>query len=292
MTELLSRLAVTLVGLAVVATLVAMVGAPSQVEAQQEMVEFEVVTFGIETGTISPTGEKDGSTDFEVQWFADFTGVASWALRGPHGELAFSSELAGSNREQGGSELTFASQPNHPYDPDTYPGETLDSFLERFPEGEYVFTGLTKDGAALESIAHLTHHLPAHPEVRVHVSENGVRFSWKPVTGCFDETPCDAVNIVEYSVKVEEDDIEREDFVDGGFTNGASRYQEIHYLPDIVCGERRCKVDIGGDFFVPGNTYGWQVFAIEQSGNSTYRADTFVFPDDEVGKTSTGVPPR
>ncbi|MDH3683913.1 MAG: hypothetical protein OEV40_28655 [Acidimicrobiia bacterium] len=271
----------TFVAAVAIVPLTATIGATSTASAQGEVLEFDLATIGIETGTISPEGEKTDSTDFEIQWFVDYTGAVTWEIQGPNGDQQFTSELAGSAQEQGGSEVTFASQPNHPYDPETYPGETLESFLGRFPEGEYVFTGVTSDGSRVRSTAHLTHDIPAHPEVAVEVDDDEVSFSWRPVTDCFDDVSCDGVEVVEYSVKIEEDDVERDNFVDGGFTNGASRYQEGHYLPEIICDDRRCEVELGTDFFVPGNSYGWQVFAIEESGNSTYRADTFVFPEDE-----------
>lgn len=270
----------SMAGMAIVA-LGATMAMTSRVSAQQEVLEFDLATIGIETGTISPTGEKNDSTDFEIQWFADHTGATSWEIHGPNGDRLFTSELAAGAREQGGSELAFASQPNHPYDPENFPGETLESFLGRYPAGEYVFSGVTRDGAHVRSTAHLTHDIPAHPKVRVDVDDDEVTFSWRPVVDCFDDVACDEVEVVEYSVKIEEEDVERDGFIDGGFTNGTSRYQEAHYLPEIVCNHRRCKVELGAEFFVPGNTYGWQVFAIEESGNSTYRADTFTFPEED-----------
>lgn len=124
----------------------------------------------------------------------------------------------------------------------------MESFLERFPEGDYVFAGTTLDGRRLRSTAQLTHDLPAHPKVRVKFDDDEVNLTWRPVTDCFDAVPCDSVDVVEYSVKIEEEDVEREDFVDGGFTNGTARYQEAHYLPDAVCNRRRCKVTMTTDF--------------------------------------------
>ena len=257
-------------------------GAAPQASGQQEIEEFEVATIGIETGSLSPRGEKTGGTDFEVQWFADYTGVVSWEIQGPTGEPVFSSALSASLQEQAASELTFASRPNHPYDPVTYPGETLESFFERFPEGDYTFTGTTFDGVDLRSTATLTHDLPAHPRVRVRLDDDDVTLRWRRVDDCFDEVSCDSVDVVEYSVKVEEEEVERDDFIDGGFTNGTARYQEAHYLPDSVCNRRRCEITMGTEFFVPGNTYTWQVFAIEASGNSTYQDGTFVFDGHET----------
>ena len=167
-----------------------------------------------------------------------------------------------------------------------YPGETLESFLERFPAGTYSFTGDTKDGNRLESSAHLTHVIPAHPEVEVEIKEGNVSFSWQAVTDCFEDVPCQGVEIAEYSVKVEleEGGIFREDtFDDGGFTNGASRYLEGHYVPAAICHDGFCEVDLSSDFFIEGDVYGWQVFAIEKSGNSTYRESELTFVPEPSG---------
>ena len=264
----------TLTGGAVAALLVTsavVAGSGSNAAAQAEIEAFDVATIGIETGSLAPDGSRSASTDFEIQWFADYTGVVSWKVEDPAGNTVFDGALAGNAAEQAASELTFASRPNHPYAPDEYPGETLESFLDRYPAGEYTFTGTTGDGTIVRSTAHLTHDIPAHPDVEVRVKRDDVRLVWRPIHDCFGDAACEEVEVVEYSVKISEADETREYFTDGAFTNGDARYTETHYLPDQICGKRTCRVEVDDEFFVPGNAYEVQVFALEASGNSTYR---------------------
>lgn len=104
------------------------------------------------------------------------------------------------------------------------------------------------------------------------------RLVWRPISDCFGDAPCEHVEIVEYSVKISEADETRGYFTDGAFANGDARYTETHYLPDQICGKRTCRAEVDGDFFVPGNTYEVQVFALEASGNSTYRELELTYP--------------
>ena len=237
---------------------------------------FDLATIGFEVGSISEEGDNSGSTDFELQTFADYTGVVSWQIRNPSGEEIFSTELTGSAQQQGGSEVFLSSQPNHPYDSENYPGETLESFLERFPSGAYTVTGVTKDGETIQSVANLSHRVPAHPEVDVLQVGDSVKLSWPEVTECFEDLPCTDLEIAEYSVKLSEVDAPR-GFDDGGFTNGDSRFFESHFLPEAICSEGLCEVTVSSDFFLDGDLYEWEVFAIEKSGNSTYRSSEFTY---------------
>ena len=239
---------------------------------------FDLATIGLEVGSLSEEGQKNGSTDFELQAFADYTGAVSWQIHNPSGEQMFSTELTSQAREQGGSEVFFASQPNHPYDPVEYPGETLDSFLKRFPAGAYKFTGVTKDGDTIESIANLSHQIPAHPDVEVRQVGDRVTLSWQHIANCFDDIPCTDPEIAEYSVKLSETEDTREGvFIGDGFTNGDVRFSESHYLPEAICDDGLCEVNLSSDFFLGGNTYEWEVFAIERTGNSTYRSSEFIY---------------
>lgn len=250
---------------------------------------FDLSVIGFEVGTLSEEGRKTGSTDFELQTFIDFTGAVAWQIQNPAGEQILSSALDGQGQQQGGSELYFASQPNHPYDEINYPGESLDSFLTRFPAGPYTFTGVTRDGESLRSLPNLTHRIPAHPEVNVQRVGDRVRLSWPAITKCFEVVPCTALEITEYSVKLSEAEVTRNgDFNDGGFTNGDARYLESQYVPEAICNDGLCEVTINPDFFVEGNTYEWQVFAIESSGNSTYRESDFDYGESVAPTANSG----
>ncbi len=271
----------TLTGAAVAAILLAtaaIAGPGSNAAADVEIEAFDVATIGIETGSLAPDGSRSDSTDFEIQWFADYTGVVSWNIEDPAGNAVFTGALAGSAAQQAASELTFASRPNHPYAPDEYPGETLESFFERYPEGDYTFTGTTDDGTIVRSTAHLTHDIPAHPDVKVRVKRDDVRLVWRRISDCFGDAACEHADIVEYSIKISEAAETRDDFTDGAFTNGDARFTETHYVPEQICGKRACRVEVDDEFFVPGNTYEVQVFAIEASGNSTYRELELTYP--------------
>ena len=128
----------------------------------------------------------------------------------------------------------------------------------------------------IQSVANLSDRVPAHPEVDVLQVGDSVELSWPAVAECFEDLPCTDLEIAEYSVKLSEVDAPR-GFDDDGFTNGDSRFFESHFLAEAICKEGLCAVTVSSDFFLDGDLYEWEVFAIEKSGNSTYRSSEFTY---------------
>ena len=140
----------------------------------------------------------------------------------------------------------------------------------------------------LDSIANLTHRIPAHADVEVRQVGAAVKLSWPEVTECFDDLPCTDLEIAEYSVKLSEVDLPR-GFEGGGFTNGDSRFFESHFVPEAICSDGLCEVTVNSDFLLDGDLYEWEVFTIEKSGNSTYRSSEFTYALPEPTAICDGV---
>lgn len=79
----------------------------------------------------------------------------------------------------------------------------LEELLALFPEGEYRFIGTTVDGERLESLATLSHAVPAGPRVSTRVAGDTVVIQWDPVTTAPEGFPVTDVEIAGYQVIVE-----------------------------------------------------------------------------------------
>ena len=119
-------------------------------------------------------------------------------------------------------------------------------FKRRFPEGTYRFRGVTDNGRTLVGADHLSHLIPAAPNVTsptegALVDPDGFTISWEPVT-----KPA-GVHIVTYQVIVIQGD----------------RELSMYVPPDVT------SVTIPGEFLEPGTKTGGEVLARDQSGNQT-----------------------
>jgi hypothetical protein len=163
---------------------------------------------------------------------------------------------SGSVGKQGITELFFESaEPSF----DEVP---LDEFLDRFPEGEYTFSGRTVDGERLKGSAQFTHNIPAAPVIVFPVnnpvlpSNLPVVISWQAVTGPFPGGNS-AVTVGGYQVIV---DLEGSEPL---------RRFEIR-LPASVT-----QVTVSPQFMQANAQYKFEVLAIEVGGNQTISEGAF-----------------
>ena len=213
--------------------------------------------------------------DIELQVFVDGTDWTQVEVSDPNERRIFDARAEGRlERQNGMSEMFWASEPTHYLEDDPVFDGTVESFLDRFPEGVYTFEGKTRDGRELEGEAMLTHVLPALAEIVSPVSDTDdpplfdpadtVEIVWKPVTTRFIGTG--PVEIVEYQVILDQVDPERA----MPWVDGKTRRALIN-LPGTVT-----SLTVPPEFLLPGAAYEFEILAIEASGNSTISVGEFV----------------
>jgi len=129
----------------------------------------------------------------------------------------------------------------------------LQDFFMKFPEGTYRFVGTSPDGERLESTASFSHKIPDGPTI---VSPGTLDpahavIAWNPVT-----TPA-CIDIAGYEVVIEQD--------------------EFHVF-DVKVPGTTTSVTVPPEFLQPATQYGFEVLAIDRSGNQTITATSFVTP--------------
>lgn len=139
-----------------------------------------------------------------------------------------------------------------------------DEFLARFPEGDYIFTGTTIEGGALESVAEFSHNIPDPPQI-ISPAEGEVLpldeviIAWEPVA-----SP-DGIEIDVYLVQVfPVDPPEGQDPID-------LNVDLLFEVPAFVT-----EVRILPEFLMPGAEYQYEVTAVDAGGNQTLTGGTFV----------------
>ena len=129
----------------VVATVVPAAWAGEPIELDEAFVRIEI-----------------NASDGDVGFHGKFDGEPSRLMKilRPDGSGIYRVRVARNLREQGLTENFFESaEPSCEEDP-------LAAFLSRFPEGEYLFEGVAKEGGLpLEGAASLSHDLPAAPDI-------------------------------------------------------------------------------------------------------------------------------
>lgn len=190
-------------------------------------------------------------------------------LFGPWWRTLFSVALKGSAREQGFTEFVWESA-----EPE-FSEVGLDEFLDRFPEGDYVFEARTIENGRLRSVAELTHELPAGPVITSPEEGEGVPsgvdllIEWDAVTTTFavddplgENTPPLDSAIVRYIVVAEFEDEDEDVF--------EVLEMEIQVPEDDMSGSY--SATIPGDFlrFADSEGYKIEVGAVEESGNRTF----------------------
>jgi len=225
----------------------------------------------------------DGDAGFHVLGDAD-----AWKqiqIRDPGGKKIFMVKDHKGLREQGLTEIFFESaEPLCAPDPEDMEAEVvpLSEFLERFPAGDYTFSGVTIEGDLLEGEGTLTYNLPAAPDIsatdgRDDVDPDDAVISW--VGGvdlgekCHDASlvgdgtiPDPAgVAVVGWEVVVEPDDEEASDPFRVFSVQLPPGQMSVTIPPEYL------------DAFVSDDVteFKFEVGAIEESGNQTFSEGTF-----------------
>lgn len=215
--------------------------------------------------------------DIELQAFVDGGPVKSLQISDVRERKIFNLNTRRELGQQGLSELTFASEPDHfPEDalaPSEEANEVVRAFLNKFPAGNYEFEGKTVDGAELEDEATLTHVLPALPEIVAPVSFSdeppvvdpfNLVIEWNPVTTQFlNNGP---VEIIEYQVILDQvEPLRTNSWIDGTARRG------LINVPGNVT-----RLTVPPEYLLPGTLYDFEVLAIEASGNATISVGEFI----------------
>jgi hypothetical protein len=135
----------------------------------------------------------------------------------------------------------------------------LEDLLGRFPEGNYQFIGTTASGAVLKATSKFKHAIPAGPLVHTEIVGDDIVIHWQPVTAPPPGFPNERITIVGYQVIVEPFQVT---------------------LPPSTCDASGCQVTLPKEFAasLPAGSHGYEVLAIDASGNQTITADSFDTP--------------
>jgi hypothetical protein len=185
----------------------------------------------------------DNDLGFHV--FLDAENWRSIQIVNPAGTTIFQVEGKGAYGDLGLSELfTEGAEPTL----DVFP---LDQLLALFPEGKYQFRGVTVSGQRLSRTATLSHAVPAGPAVSSVVDGDTVVIGWEPVTAPPPNFPERKIDVTGYQVIVDPFQVT---------LPGSSR--EVTLPREFV------------DSLAPGS-HGFEVLAIDASGNQTITAGSF-----------------
>lgn len=160
---------------------------------------------------------NDTDGDLGIHALIDGDAWKRLEIEDPNERAMLDIRVLGRLRRQGLTELFFES------DEPSFDELTPAQFLHRFPEGPYEIGGTTLEGEELESIAVLSHVMPAPPEnitiSDIPAAENcdadplpsvsgPVIIDWDPVTGSHDEigTPGVPVAVDKYQLVVEREE--------------------------------------------------------------------------------------
>ena len=246
-------------------SLVAVVGALTMsAPAFSEQVDEAEMPFGAAVIIIELT-----DNDIELQVFADAFDWTRVEIFDPMERKVFDVKARGRLQRQGGmSELFWASEPSHYLEDEDNYDESVEDFLERWPEGIYEFEGTTTVGVELESEAVFSHVLAALPVI-VSPAASGTEdptvvdinlplvIDWEPVTTRYiGDGP---IEIFEYQVIIAEEEPSRTmNLVDGG-----TRRALINLPPDVT------ELTVPKEFLSPGSLYEIEILAFATNGNSS-----------------------
>jgi len=199
-------------------------------------------------------------TDYGIQFFWDSIGFTRMTVRNTMGKKVLDVRTSNNVKAQGLTEGFFESvEPPSSELP-------MEEFLERFPEGEYIFRGISIEKDWLVGETDFTHTLPAPPanlspaEDDV-VSYTGFTASFDPVT---EDTDGNSLDIELYVVVVEKED---DDPILQTFT--------------VILPPTQTSVDVPAQFLEPDTEYKLEVIAQEESGNRTI-TETGPFTTDSL----------
>ena len=185
----------------------------------------------------------DNDLGFHV--FLDGEDWKSLKILNPAGVTIFSVTGKAAYRQLGMTELFFeGAEPSL----DEFP---LQDLLALFPEGKYVFTGVTVDGESITRNARLSHAVPSGPSVSSTVDGDKVVIRWQSVDGVPPGFPQKNVVVEEYQIIVES------------------------FQVTVPASEN--KITIPREFVrtLEQGEHEFEVLAIDQSGNQTITSDSF-----------------
>lgn len=211
--------------------------------------------------------------DIELQIFAD----GHWGnleISDPYDRKIFDADsMRRLQRQNGVSEMFFASVPSHYLEDEPNFDEPIEDFLARWPEGLYEFESRSLDGDDYESEVVFSHRMPDLPEIVAPLSVDdepvvidpnlSLFIDWHEVTTDF--LTGGPVTIVEYQVIVDQVEPERE----VPWVDGSTRRALINLPGDVT------ELTVGAEFLAPGSAYEFEILAIEANGNSTISVGEF-----------------
>jgi len=182
--------------------------------------------------------------DVGIQLSIDAEAWKTVSVLDPNGNKIFTANPKGAFKPFGGSELFLEG------DEPSLDDVPLDEFLAKFPEGTYTFIGTSPDGETLKSTATFSHKIPDGPTIisPAVLDPAHAVIAWNPVT-----TPA-GIDIVAYEVVIEQDDF---------------------HVFDIKVPGTTTSVTVSPEFLQPGTEYGFEVLAIDKSGNQTITSTSF-----------------
>jgi hypothetical protein len=138
---------------------------------------------------------------------------------------------------------------------------SLASLLAAWPDGNYIFTGKSKDGTALLDHDRLTHHIPAGPKIIapanfVTVPDAPLTIRWNAVTGPIIPA-LGPVKVAGYHVIV--------------YETGAEALPQL----DVDLPTSEISFTVPAQFLTPNKHYEIEVLATEESGNQTFTEGFF-----------------
>jgi hypothetical protein len=198
--------------------------------------------------------------DTGFQGFADGDPWNQLTISGPGNQSVVSVTPKGGLHNFGLTELFF--ETSEPPNDDV----SIAEVLAQLPEGTYTFAGDMVDGDSSTLTTTFSHDIPAGPELLS--PEDGatvgdldnIVVSWEAVSEGLDGGP---INIVGYQVIVELDE-------DPQYPNGFAHPVFSVYLPATAN-----SVTIPAAFMESGESYSYEVLAIEESGNQTLSSAEF-----------------
>jgi len=187
-------------------------------------------------------------TDYGIQFFWDSIGFTRMTVKNTMGKKVLDVKTSKNVKAQGLTEGFFESvEPPSSELP-------MEEFLDRFPEGEYKFRGISIEKDWLVGETEFTHDLPEPPQ-NLEPAEDDV-VSHLGFTASFDhnhvDTDGEPLDIVLYVVVVEK---ENDDPILQTFT--------------VILPPTMTEVDVPAQFLEPDTEYKLEVIAQEESGNRT-----------------------
>ena len=200
----------------------------------------------------------DGDAGFQI--FLDGEGWRMARVYEPSGRQILVVNTGGGVRHIGGGTELFMETEEPEYE-DLSEYEDL---IQLLSEGEYHFVTHTTGGDFAIGSAELTHDVPAGPEIVAPLVDAGEEcahdvlpdvavIEWEPVTTQLTGEP--EIDIVLYQVIVVDEETDRE------------------FLAEVSAGVTM--VTIPPEFLEPGVEYGFEILAIEESGNQTITESCF-----------------